>query len=71
LKQFATVGVDGGVHFTPVHVTAARSAACVSSWPPTYRSARDGDALDLEVADSTSVVLSPSTFARTRGRSAQ
>jgi len=64
-KQFATVAVDGSVHFTPIKVDVpALGSARLFVAADVSLGARDGDALDLEVADSTSVLLSPSTFAR-------
>ena len=64
-KQFATVAVDGSVHFTPVHVDVpALGSVRLFVAADVSLGARDGDALDLEVADSTSALLAPSSFAR-------
>lgn len=64
-KLFATVAVDGSLHFTPLKVDVpALASARLFVAADVSLGARDGDALDLDLADSTSVALSPPSFAR-------
>ena len=64
-KQLATVAVDGGVHFTPLHLDLpALGSVRLFVAADISLAARDGDALDLALADSGAVALVPASYAR-------